>query len=155
MTVLFSRRRRSGARGGDGRQVRRVIQHVLDQEGAGTREVSVLLTDDAEIHDLNRQWRGKDRPTDVLAFAFDEAMGPGVPDDPMFAAVGPLGDVVISVQRAAVQARSRKVTLDHELELLAVHGTLHLLGYDHEEPEEARVMRNRTRALRRQLRKTS
>ena len=153
MAVLFSRRRRKGAVGGDGRQLRRVVQHVLDAEGAGAREVSVLLTDDAEIHALNHQWRGKDRPTDVLAFAFDEIMGPIHFEDPELTVEGPLGDVVISVQRAGAQASSRRVTLDRELELLAVHGTLHLLGYDHDEPEKARVMRNRTRSLRRQIRK--
>ena len=62
-----------------------------------------------------------------------------------------LGDVIISVERAKAQAKSRRVTLASELELLAVHGTLHLLGYDHERPAEARVMRARTRAVRRRI----
>lgn len=143
MSVLFTRRRRSGARGGDARAVKGAIRATLEAEDAADREVSVLLTDDAEIHALNRDYRGFDKPTDVLAFALDEADGGAV--DPS------LGDVVISVERAGAQARGRSVTLDSELELLAVHGTLHLLGYDHETPEEARVMRNRTRAIRRSL----
>lgn len=143
--VELIRRRRSGARGGDGRSVKIAIEVTLELEEIEGREVSLLLTDDQEIHQLNLEFRGVDRPTDVLAFALDEAE------------VGPqnesLGDVVISVERAASQADSRRVTLDAELELLAVHGTLHLLGYDHAEPEEARVMRNRTKAIRRALAK--
>lgn len=143
MNVEVTRRRRAGARGGEVRAVRRSVEATLVAEGAAGRELSVLLTDDAEIHALNRDYRGKDKPTDVLAFALDEAGGP----------LGPLGDVIISVERAAAQARSRRVTLARELELLAVHGTLHLLGYDHAEPAEAAVMRARTRAIRRALRK--
>lgn len=113
-------------------------------EHASDREVSVLLTDDREIHQLNRDYRGVDKPTDVLAFAYDEVDGP-------LGAVGPLGDVIISVEKARSQSAQRKVDLDKELELLAVHGTLHLLGYDHAEPDEARLMRNRTRTIRRRL----
>ncbi len=142
--VEVLRRRRPGARGGNARQVKQAAQATLAHEGVTGREVSVLLTDDQEIWALNRDFRGVDKPTDVLAFAFDEAeegmMGPS------------LGDVAISVERAALQATSRRVTLDAELELLVVHGCLHLLGYDHEEPDEARAMRNRTRAVRRTLR---
>lgn len=103
----------------------------------------MLLTDDREIQELNRGYRQQDKPTDVLAFALDEAEGGDL--DPS------LGDVVISVERAQAQAASRKVTLDAELELLAVHGTLHLLGYDHEFPDEAKLMRARTRVIRRGL----
>lgn len=134
-----------GARGGALPHLRRAIEATLDLESRGTAEVSVLLTDDAEIHALNRDYRQKDRPTDVLAFALEEGEG-GELD-------GPLGDVIISVECAARQARSRRVDLDHELELLAVHGTLHLLGYDHAEPEEARIMRNRTRQIRARLKR--
>ncbi len=142
MSIDLVRRRREGARGGRLAGVRRAVLETLRAEGALDREVSVVLTDDREIHALNREWRGKDKPTDVLAFALDEAGGP----------IGSLGDVVISVERARAQAKSRRVELDRELELLAVHGTLHLLGYDHAEPAEAREMRARTRAIRRRLR---
>jgi probable rRNA maturation factor len=121
--------------------VRRAVEVTLEMESAGEREVSVLLTDDREIHGLNRDYRGADKPTDVLAFALDES---GRVETS-------LGDVVISVERAAAQAKSRRVTLDAELELLAVHGTLHLLGYDHAQADEARLMRRRTRAIRRRL----
>jgi probable rRNA maturation factor len=136
------RRRREGAQGGRAKNVERAIRETLEREASEGRDVEVLLTDDAEIHALNRDYRHKDRPTDVLAFAFDEAEGPK----------GPLGQLVISVERARSQARSRRVTLDRELELLAVHGTLHLLGYDHAEPDDAKKMRARTRVIRRALR---
>src|SRR5262245_32128952 len=142
MAVVVQRRRRAGARGGSLRRVRRAVDAVLAAEAAQDREVSVLLTDDDEIHSLNRDYRGVDKPTDVLAFALDEAGRMDVS----------LGDVIISVERAQKQAASRRVDLDRELELLAVHGTLHLLGYDHAEPNEARRMRARTRAIRRSLR---
>ena len=141
--VSFSRRRRAGAAGGNARAVKRAAEMTLVLEDAETREVSVLLTDDREIRSLNQGYRGLDKPTDVLAFALDEAENGAM--DPC------LGDVVISVERARSQAQSRGVSLDSELELLVVHGTLHLLGYDHDEPEAARQMRNRTRAIRRRL----
>lgn len=144
MPAWLTRRRRQGARGGHVRDVRRAVEITLAYEEATHREVSVLLTDDREIHELNRMYRGQDKPTDVLAFALDEAEDGAL--DPS------LGDVVISVQRAIQQAEQRRVSLESELELLAVHGTLHLLGYDHAAPDEARVMRNRTRAIRRRLR---
>lgn len=143
MPVLATRRRRAGARGGDLRRLKRAVEVTLAFEGAPDREVSLLLTDDVEIHQLNRDYRHKDKPTDVLAFALDESGE----------SYGPLGDVVVSVERARAQARSRRVELDHELELLVVHGTLHLLGYDHEAPEEARRMRARTRRIRSHLRR--
>ncbi|MEQ9495914.1 MAG: rRNA maturation RNase YbeY [Deltaproteobacteria bacterium] len=145
MAVDFLRRRRTGARGGDAKAVKRAVLATLEAEDAAGRDVSVLLTDDAEIHELNRNFRGVDKPTDVLAFSLDEGEYGSLDAS--------LGDVIISVERAKKQASSRRVTLDSELELLAVHGTLHLLGHDHAEPEEAKRMRSRTRAIRRALAK--
>lgn len=163
MPVQVMRRRRDGARGGNLRDVRRVVERTLEAEDACHREVSVLLTDNREIQNLNLRWRSRDSPTDVLAFALDECEGARsasrgqrgsrgshvsrIRDTPL----GDLGDVVISVERARHQARSRGVSLESELELLAVHGTLHLLGYDHAEPNDADLMRARTRAIRRLL----
>jgi probable rRNA maturation factor len=101
-------------------------------------ELSVLLTDDSEIHRLNRDHRQKDKPTDVLAFAMDES----VPDP-----AGILGDVVISLDTADRQARSRKRPLLEEVRFLLAHGVLHLIGYDHAEPGEKREMVALTRKL--------
>jgi rRNA maturation RNase YbeY len=76
---------------------------------------------DLEIHALNRQYRGKDKPTDVLSFPLADALQPSL-----------LGDVVISIETAARQAQRRRHSLGEELQTLLIHGVLHLLGYDHE-----------------------
>ena len=101
-------------------------------------ELSVLLTDDRGIHELNRDHRQRDKPTDVLAFPMDES----VPDP-----AGILGDVVISLDTAERQARSRKRPLIEEVRFLLAHGVLHLIGYDHAEPAEKREMVVMTRQL--------
>lgn len=98
-------------------------------------EVSVLLTDDAKITQLNRQYRDVDAPTDVLAFALAE--GEDFIDP---SSVRALGDVVISLDYAQRQADQHQHSLEHELNVLLVHGLLHLLGYDHAQDEEAAVM---------------
>ena len=106
-------------------------------------ELSVLLCDDATIHELNRDYRDKDRPTDVLAFAMRE--GEGAP-----AAAGApevLGDVVISVPTAKRQAQAHGRTIKAEVTMLLAHGLLHLIGYDHATADEDRRMRARTDAL--------
>ena len=94
-------------------------------------ELSMVLCDNSFIHPLNRDYRGKDRPTDVLSFSQRED---GDPEDPM------LGDVIISIERAKEQAPEHNNSVSAELSLLLVHGILHLLGYDHEDDEEAEVM---------------
>ena len=107
----------------------------------GGAELSLVLCDDAFIQPLNRDWRGKDAPTDVLSFAQQE--GEEVRDDDPV-----LGDLVISVDTAARQAAERGHALDQELAVLLVHGLLHLLGYDHEhDPEEAAEMRDAERRM--------
>jgi probable rRNA maturation factor len=105
-------------------------------------ELSVLLTDDAEIRRLNASFRQKDRPTDVLSFHFEPGTGA-----PAGMAEWLLGDVVISLDTAARQAASRKRPLEAEVRWLLAHGVLHLCGYDHATPEEKRVMVNQTRRL--------
>jgi rRNA maturation RNase YbeY len=100
-------------------------RRVLQALGETRSEVTVSLVDDPQIHRLNRIYRGADRATDVLAFAMREGVrSPG--DDAV------LGDVVISLETAARQARARGDTTAHEVRTLLVHGMLHLLGYDHE-----------------------
>lgn len=95
-------------------------------------EVVIVISDDETLRDLNRRFRGLDRPTDVLSFA-DDTRGPfsgGAAGFPRY-----LGDVVISWERAQAQAEAVGTTLMQELQLLVVHGLLHLLGYDHADPE--------------------
>jgi probable rRNA maturation factor len=104
-------------------------------------DLSLLIVDDARMHRLNARYRGIDRPTDVLAFAMRE--GPFAHLQPQL-----LGDVVISAETARRQARARRRSLAEELTRLLIHGTLHLLGYDHEiSPADARLMRAKEREL--------
>ncbi|MBI4509837.1 MAG: rRNA maturation RNase YbeY [Deltaproteobacteria bacterium] len=107
-------------------------------------EVGLTLADDDEVHSLNREYRGKDRPTDVLAFAMREGEGGGLHP-------GLLGDVVISVETAERQARR---ALDEELMFLWAHGLCHLLGYDHNTDEEEAEMNARMQALLAEARST-
>ena len=106
-------------------------------------ELSVLLTNDVEIHALNLQHREKDKPTDVLSFPLDEGGGA----DGTVSGTRVLGDVVISLDTAARQARGRKRELLPEVRFLLAHGLLHLLGYDHGDPAEKREMDAMTRRL--------
>jgi probable rRNA maturation factor len=101
--------------------------------GLEDTELSLVLCDDAFIQDLNRDYRGKDTPTDVLSFSQREGEDADL-EDPV------LGDVVISLSTAMRQAEELGHTVETELVVLLVHGILHLLGHDHERPEEARVM---------------
>ena len=106
---------------------------ALSSLGLSRSELSIALVDDREIARLNREWRSKRGPTDVLSFSlvegdFSEHRG------------GLLGDVVISIETAARQAAERRRGLDDELARLMVHGLLHLVGHDHEDDAEARVM---------------
>ena len=107
-------------------------------------ELSVVVVSDRVMRGLNREWRGRDRTTDVLSFAQREGPG-GAPD-------GLLGDVVISLETAARQAAERGVRVGVEAERLLIHGLLHLLGYDHERSRPAALrMQRRERALARVL----
>ena len=122
--------------------MRRRAERMLAALRLEDAELSLLLCDDATIHELNRAYRGKDRPTDVLAFAMRE--GPDAPGGE-----GPelLGDVVISLDTARRQAKDQGRTIIAEVTFLLGHGLLHLLGYDHRTPEEERRMHARTDAL--------
>jgi probable rRNA maturation factor len=124
------------------REVARMVKAAALAEGRRDLDVALRLTDDATIHELNRDWRKKNKPTDVLAFAQREAAA---------ADVGLLGDIVISVDTARRQA---KRGLYAELLHLASHGLCHLLGYDHRDDEEERVMNTRAAALRREGRRS-
>ena len=106
-------------------------------------ELSVLLTNDAQIHALNLEHREKDKPTDVLSFPLDEGGGA----DGFVSGTRVLGDVVISLDTAARQARGRKRELLPEVRFLLAHGLLHLLGFDHGNPAEKREMDAMTRRL--------
>ena len=105
--------------------------------GVENGEVSITLTDNAYIHKLNKQYRGIDRPTDVLSFALNESEEPEIEGG---MAVNVLGDLIISVERAEEQAADFGHSVRREMAFLTVHGMLHLLGYDHMEDEEREEM---------------
>lgn len=101
-------------------------------------EVSLMFTDDETIHEMNREYRGIDRPTDVLSFALEEGEEEeiyGGPEENL------LGDIIISVETAVRQAEEYGHSVEREMSFLALHGMLHLLGYDHMEEEERQEMR--------------
>lgn len=114
--------------------IRKAAECALTAEGAAERFASVVLTNDEIIHQYNRDYRGVDRPTDVLSFPADEGDELTAPPD------GFLGDIMISVPRAAVQGMELGHSTERELAFLTVHGLLHLLGYDHMIPEDEEIM---------------
>lgn len=128
------------------RQIRRkavtfLANAILDAVGESNAELYIELIGDHRMQRLNREYRGKNGPTDVLAFSQRKAQGPRS---------SLLGDVVISVHSALRQAHARHHSADEELAVLMIHGILHLCGYDHERSEpDARRMRRRELILRR------
>ena len=137
-------------------QVRAAILAALDAEGVGVPcEINVLLTGDEGIHQINLDMRGVDASTDVLSFPmFDLKPGDKPSGDDADPATGlvPLGDMCISLERAAAQAEEFGHSVERELSYLAVHSALHLLGYDHldEGPQKAQ-MRAREECIMREL----
>lgn len=106
---------------------------------AGPAELSVVLGDDALLRALNRQWRGQDKPTNVLSFPALETAPPGAPQL--------LGDVVLAFETVAAEAAAQGKPIADHLRHLIVHGVLHLLGFDHEAEAEARRMEAREIAI--------
>ena len=132
----------------DGSWVKKIVRQILKAEGVvPPYEVSLVFADSETVKQLNRDYRGVDEPTDVLAFY----MLPQKEADSSFAlppdGVARLGEVIISYPQAAEQAKEQGHSLERELALLVIHGILHLLGYDHEEPDEERKMKEREREL--------
>jgi probable rRNA maturation factor len=130
------------------RWVRKIVRQVLKAEQvASPYEVSLVFTNADRVKQLNRDYRGVNEPTDVLAFQ----MLPERQSDSSFAlppdGVTRLGEVIVSYPQALAQAKERRHSLERELALLVIHGILHLLGYDHEESREAKKMREREKEL--------
>ncbi|HEY2833268.1 MAG TPA: rRNA maturation RNase YbeY [Sporichthyaceae bacterium] len=124
-----------------------LVRHVLDEMRIHPQaELSVLLVDAAAMERLHVQWMDEPGPTDVLAFPMDE-LRPGRRDDPA-EDPGLLGDVVLCPEVAAAQATAAGHSTEEELHLLCTHGLLHLLGYDHADPEgEAEMFAEQRRLL--------
>ena len=118
--------------------VRHAIEAALADCGADGTEVSVALVDDAKIQELNRSWRGKDAATNVLSFPAPEQPRGG----PRF-----LGDVALAFETIGREADAEAKPLAHHVAHLAVHGVLHLLGFDHERDADAETMERRERDI--------
>jgi probable rRNA maturation factor len=137
----------------DIRLLRRTIRTALDAEQVDIPcEISVLITDDEGIRSINKDFRGKDAPTDVLSFPM-QVLTPGdfAPDTSEFnrdTGCLMLGDIVLSAQRVAEQAEQYGQSVNREMAYLAIHSVLHLLGYDHmDEGIDKRRMRAREEAI--------
>jgi probable rRNA maturation factor len=142
--VLIANRQRKVAV--DCERLRAVSDFVLASLGIEEAELSVVLVSDRRMEQLNRRYLGRNRPTDVLAFSQWEGGGEGL--HPTC-----LGDVVISAETAKGQAARAAVPLTREMDLLLVHGVLHLIGYDHTgAPAEAAAMEKKQRQLLRRIR---
>ncbi|VAW37759.1 Metal-dependent hydrolase YbeY, involved in rRNA and/or ribosome maturation and assembly [hydrothermal vent metagenome] len=111
--------------------VRKIARCVTGELGLGSCELSICLTDDAGIRELNLRYRGRDRATDVLSFPMDDEPGGALTGRPDCAGARVLGDVAISVETARRQAEGLGVGFYEEMTRLLTHGILHLLGYDH------------------------
>ncbi|AWB45405.1 rRNA maturation RNase YbeY [Paenibacillus sp. CAA11] len=131
-----------------------LLQKAGEAEGVADGEVALTFVDDAQIHELNRDYRGIDRPTDVLSFAMNESLdeeleivyeleeGEETEELPVV-----LGDIIISVERAKAQSEEYGHSLDREIGFLFVHGFLHLLGYDHQDAESEAEMMGKQEAV--------
>jgi probable rRNA maturation factor len=118
--------------------VRRAVEAALRDEQINDGEIGIVLADDARIQSLNKSFRGTDKATNVLAFPAPKQHGDGP---------RPLGDIVLAYETLAREAEAEGKTAEHHLAHLAVHGTLHLLGFDHIEDKDAEAMEARERAI--------
>jgi probable rRNA maturation factor len=128
--------------------LRSVAEQVLVAQGVSPNtELGLVITSQERVQQLNKSYRGKDEPTDVLAFYMTSSGGETGGESSFFVippdGVLHLGEVIISYPQAAIQAREHQHSIKKELAILIIHGVLHLLGYDHEEPEQEREMRAR------------
>ncbi len=105
--------------------------------GLAAADIAILLTDDAALHELNRTWRGQDKPTNVLSFPATETRAGEVPVRPFAGVPLELGDVAIACETCRREAVEQSKSLAHHVQHLAVHGVLHLIGYDHMTEDEA------------------
>jgi probable rRNA maturation factor len=125
------------------RKLMTIARAILDLTGQEKAELSLALIGNTEMRRLNARYRSKDYPTDVLSFPAERNLPVETPL---------IGDVIISVEKAAEQAKARRRRLDEEMVTLLIHGIVHLLGYDHERSaKDARVMGRLEKKIHRQL----
>jgi probable rRNA maturation factor len=119
-----------------------VEQILVAQEAGSDVELGLFIASQERVQELNRNYRGKDEPTDVLAFSAREEIEVDFPPFVMPPdGISHLGEVIISYPQAAIQAEEHQHSIKREIIILIIHGVLHLLGYEHDKPELERVMR--------------
>jgi probable rRNA maturation factor len=118
--------------------VRRAVEAALRDQQIVEGEIGIALADDARMRSLNKSFRGTDKATNVLAFPAPKLRGDGS---------RPLGDIVLAYETLAREAENEGKSAEHHLMHLAVHGTLHLLGFDHDDEVDAEMMEARERAI--------
>ena len=133
MTVLFAENSEGWPAGLDARADTAVFEALKQSKAkvTGVAELSIVLTDDAEQQELNKEWRGIDKPTNVLSFPQIEPFGP---------VVGILGDIVLARETLEREAEELQKPFEEHFSHLVVHGFLHILGYDHIDEDEALQM---------------
>jgi probable rRNA maturation factor len=132
--------------------LRRIAEQTLVAEGANSNtEIGLVITGQERIRELNRNYRGIDAPTDVLSFGMTQEKSGTPPFVTPPDGILHLGEVIISYPQAVIQAGEHKHPVEEELNLLVVHGVLHLLGYDDEKTELKRAMRARETEILRRL----
>ena len=115
--------------------IEKVVNKAFETEDIKKASCSIIIVDNTFIHKLNKEYRGIDRVTDVISFALEDDKSMIIPDD-----IRLLGDIYICLDKAKEQAKEYGHSLERELCFLAVHGVYHLLGYDHENEEDAKIM---------------
>ncbi len=131
----------------DSERLSRAIGETLSGEASSPVELSLVITNEERVQELNRIYRGKDEPTDVLSFALQDGEPFVAPPDGILH----LGEVFISYPQAVTQAKEYNHSIELEVAILAIHGVLHLLGYDHETQEDEREMRTREEMVMREI----
>lgn len=126
-----------------GRWLARIVRRVLEAEGVPAVELGIVISDDETLRRLNRDYAGEDEVTDVLSFSLGEGEASPSPLD----GLSRLGEVVIAYPTAQRQAAQQGHSPEREVAQLLIHGVLHLLGYDHAEPEDEQRMRAKEEAL--------
>ncbi|MDD4923600.1 MAG: rRNA maturation RNase YbeY [Dehalococcoidales bacterium] len=136
----------------DEKWLQEIIEAALKAENAGDNiEMSLLVTGQERIHQLNKDYRKIDKPTDVLSFAMQDELPSEDGEDFSFIVppdgIKHIGEVIISYPQAVIQAAENNHSVDKEVAVLAIHGVLHLLGYDHIKDEEADKMEAREKII--------
>ncbi|KAG0225100.1 hypothetical protein BGW42_004640 [Actinomortierella wolfii] len=132
-------------------KVRQDIQMLLSAAGYHDWDIGVCLTGNRKLQKLNRQYRGKDKPTDILSFPFTEAVKPGKLPEPQSEDDKNLGDIFISMRYVSDWCKANNVDVHERLPVLYAHGICHLLGYDHQDDKDYKQMKRKETLLLKKL----